>query len=64
MPPQELFEELYIELSAAAARCYSRCGRHRSAATMRADVADALAARGQLSAAAALYERQVRLLCR
>lgn len=33
---------------------------------MRADVADALAARGQLAAAAALYERQVRrfIICR
>jgi hypothetical protein len=55
---QELFEELYIELSAAAARCYSYCGRKRNAALMRADVADALLRRGMLREAATLFEWQ------
>ena len=61
---QDLYEELYIELSAAAARSYALCGRLRNAALMRADAADALAARGAHAAAAALYERQARLFLR
>lgn len=51
-----------MELSGAAARCYAACGRRRSAAAMRADVAAALATRGQAAAAAALYQRQAALL--
>ena len=50
-----------MELSNAAAQCYALAGRLRNAGLMRSDVADALASRGNLSAAAALYERQTRL---
>ena len=50
-----------MELSNAAAQCYALAGRLRNAGLMRSDVADALAARGDDAAAAALYERQARL---
>jgi hypothetical protein len=53
-----------MELSNAAGRCYALAGRLRNAALMRSDVADALAARGDDAAAAALYERQARLFLR
>lgn len=62
--PQELYEDLYIALSSAAAECYARCGSMRNAGLMRADVADALAARGEHRAAAELYEGQARLFLR
>ncbi len=50
-----------MELSNAAAQCYALAGRLRNAGLMRSDVADALASRGNGTAAAALYERQTRL---
>ena len=53
-----------MELSNAAGRCYALAGRLRNAALMRSDVADALAARGDDAAAAALYERHARLFLR
>jgi len=56
-----MYEELYMELSNAAAQCYALAGRLRNAGLMRSDVADALASRGNGTAAAALYERQTRL---
>ena len=55
---QQLFIELFCELSEAAAKCYSQCGHQRSAALLRADVADALAAADQMQRAAELYQRQ------
>ncbi len=58
---QEMYEELYMELSNAAAQCYALAGRLRNAGLMRSDVADALASRGNLTAAVTLYERQTRL---
>lgn len=61
---QQLFTELFIELSEAAARCYSQCGYLRNAALLRADVADALAKAGAVRRAAALYERQCRTFLR
>lgn len=61
---QAAFSELWAELSDAAARCFAQCGRRRAAAVLYADVADALAVRGQLAQAAALYERQCRAFLR
>ena len=61
---QQLFTELFCELSEAAARCYAQCGWQRHAALLRADVADALAKAGALPRAAALYERQCRTFLR
>lgn len=49
--------------SAALPSC-AQCGHARNAALLRADVADALAAGGQLRRAAALYERQCRVFLR
>ena len=60
MALQNLYEELYMELSTAAACSYALSGRQRNAALMRADVADALAGRGEHLAAAMLYENQAR----
>lgn len=53
-----------MELSSAAARCYTACGRRRAAAAMHADVAVVLDARGHAAAAAALFRRQAALLLR
>ncbi|KAI7835534.1 hypothetical protein COHA_010562 [Chlorella ohadii] len=61
---QQLFTELFIELSEAAAKCYSQCGHLRNAALLRADVADALVKAGQLERAAQLYGRQCRTFLR
>jgi tetratricopeptide (TPR) repeat protein len=61
---QQLFIELFMELSQAAASCYSRCGHLRSAALLLADVADALAKQGSLQKAAELYEQQCRCYLR
>lgn len=61
---QQLFTELFIELSEAAAKCYSQCGHLRNAALLRADVADALVKAGQLERAAELYGRQCRTFLR
>lgn len=55
---QQLFTELFIELSEAAAKCYSQCGHLRNASLLRADVADALVKAGQLERATELYSRQ------
>ena len=61
---QQLFTDLYVELSEAAAVCYSQCGHLRTAALLRADVADALVKAGSLQRAAGLYERQCRTFLR
>lgn len=61
---QQLFTELFIELSEAAARCYLQCGYLRNAALLNSDVADALAKAGSLRRAATLYERQCRTFLR
>ena len=60
----QLYQELWMELSGAAAACYSRCGRRRNAALMRADAADALIARGNTARAALVLQRQCRLFVR
>jgi hypothetical protein len=61
---QPLFTELFVALSEAAASCYARGGHARSAALLRADVADALAKQGSVHSAAELYEAQCRTFLR
>ena len=61
---QQLFTDLFVELGEAAAVCYSQCGHLRTAALLRADVADALVKAGSLQRAAGLYERQCRTFLR
>ena len=53
-----------MQLSIAAAQCFSLAGRSRIAALLRADVADVLLRQGNSLAAAALYDRVARLLLR
>jgi len=50
-----------MELSGAAAACYTRCGRKRNCALMMADIADALIARGNVARAAVVLQRQCQL---
>jgi len=57
----QLYQELWMELSGAAAACYTRCGRKRNGALMMADIADALMARGNVARAAVVLQRQCRL---
>jgi len=57
----QLYQELWMELSGAAAACYTRCGRKRNGALMMADIADALIARGNVARAAVVLQRQCRL---
>ncbi|KAK9858891.1 hypothetical protein WJX84_005283, partial [Apatococcus fuscideae] len=52
------FQDLWVELSGAAGRCYVAAGRRRVAALMRAEVAEVLVARGLVARAAALVEQQ------
>lgn len=51
-----------MELTGAAAACYSVCGRKRNAALLRADIADALVARGNVPRAALVLQRQCQLI--
>ena len=51
-----------MELCGASATCYSQCGRVRNSLLMRADLADALIARGLHARAAVVIERQCRLI--
>ena len=51
-----------MELCGASATCYSQCGRVRNSLLMRADLADALTARGLHMRAAVVIERQCRLI--
>ena len=53
-----------MELSGAAAACYSMCGRKRNAALLRAGIADALVARGKVPRAALVLQRQCQLILR
>lgn len=55
-------QELWMELCGASATCYSQCGRVRNSLLMRADLADALIARGLHARAAVVIERQCRLI--
>ncbi len=57
----QLYQELWMELSGAAAACYTRCGRKRNGALMMADIADALMARGNVARTAVVLQRQCRL---
>ncbi len=57
----QLYQELWMELSGAAAACYTRCGRKRNGALMMPDIADALMARGNVARAAVVLQRQCRL---
>lgn len=57
----QLYQELWMELSGAAAACYTRCGRKRNGVLMMADIADALMARGNVTRAAVVLQRQSRL---
>lgn len=62
-PPQELFEELFVQLSTAASTCYSLCGRWRNASIIQADVAALLLKTGQLEAATAIFQYQAQVAC-
>ncbi|KAK9806020.1 hypothetical protein WJX73_006019 [Symbiochloris irregularis] len=52
------YQELWVELSLAAAACYSAAGRKRNAALLRAEVGQALAAAGVHAPAAQALARQ------
>eukprot|EP00210_Caulerpa_lentillifera_P000161 g156.t1 len=52
---EELYEDLFVELTLAAAWCYARCGRLRTSALLRVDVAPLLLNHGLDSAAQQLY---------
>jgi len=58
---QTAFSDLWQALTAAAAVCFEHGGRQRQAVQCRAEIADCLAAKGQLEEAARLYEAQCRI---
>ena len=59
-----LYEELWMELSGAAASCYTLCGRQRNGVLMWADVTEVLMARGLVTRAAANLDRQCTIMHR
>mmetsp|Transcript_23884 Transcript_23884/g.66233 ORF Transcript_23884/g.66233 Transcript_23884/m.66233 type:complete len:1100 (-) Transcript_23884:40-3339(-) len=58
---QDLFEELFMQLSITAAYCYSISGRRRNATMIRSDVAALLLRTKRLKAATVLYHRQAQV---
>jgi hypothetical protein len=58
---QAAFADLWQALTVAAAFCFDHGGRQRQAVQCRAEIADCLAAKGQLAEAARLYEAQCRI---
>ncbi|GMH45221.1 hypothetical protein BSKO_13178 [Bryopsis sp. KO-2023] len=52
----DLFEDLFVEVTLAAAWCYSRTGRVRTSAVLRSDVAPLLLRHGLVSASQQLYQ--------
>ncbi|KAL4549831.1 hypothetical protein Ndes2526B_g04818 [Nannochloris sp. 'desiccata'] len=57
---QTAFSDLWEALTVAAAVCFDHGGRQRQTVQCRAEIADCLAAKGQLADAARLYEAQCR----
>ena len=58
---QTAYSDLWQALTTAAALCFDHGGRQRQAVQCRAEIADCLAAKGQMADAARLYEAQCRI---